>query len=97
MKVCRLLKKFRNLDPTEERVMAHALRDGEQALEVVVKYHAKEIDTIDKVLDDTDKLYTQHGDNNLRVACLLARRETYMKLLLLLTEKIELDVDQTKD
>lgn len=97
MKVCHLVKKFKHQDNHEERVMAHALIEGEQAIEVIVSYLAMQIDDIEKELNNTRKLYNMPGDNHLYVAALLAKREASMNLLLLLTKKIELDVDQTKD
>lgn len=97
MKVSRLVKKFKHQDHHEERVMAHALVEGEQALEVIVKYLAMHIDGIDKELNNTSRLYSNGTESHLYVAALLARREASMNLLLLLTEKIELDVDQTKE
>lgn len=97
MKVSRIIKKFRQLDKHEERVMARSLIEGSEALAVVVEYLASKIDTIDKELGCTKALYSQTGDNHLYVASLLAIREANMTLLLLLTEKIELDVDQTKE
>ena len=97
MEVSRLVKKFRQLDNHEERVMARARIEGAEALEVVVSYLAAQVDAIDKELGCTKALYSQQGDTHLYVASLLAKREANMKLLLLLTEKIELDVDQTKE
>lgn len=97
MKVVRLVKKFKHQDNHEERVMAHALVDGEQAIKIVVEYLAKQIDDIDKELNNTSALYGKQSDPHLYVATLLAKREANMTLLLLLTKKIELDVDQTKE
>ena len=97
MKVNRLVKKFKHQDNREERVMAHALVEGEQALEVVVKYLAMQVDSIDKELNNTNSLYSNGKESHLYVAALLARREASMNLLLLLTEKIELDDDQSKE
>lgn len=97
MKVNRLVKKFKHQDKHEERVMAHALVEGEQAIGIIVDYLAMQVDDIDKELNNTKHLYSMPGDNHLYVAALLAKREASMKLLLLLTEKIELDVDQTKE
>ncbi len=97
MKVNRLVKKFKHQDTQEERVMAHALVEGEQALEIVVRYLAMQVDSIDKELNDTKHLYSKHSEPHLYVAALLARREASMNLLLLLTEKIELDVDPAKE
>ncbi len=77
--------------------MAHALVEGEQALEVVVRYLAMQVDSIDKELNNTSGLYSNGKESHLYVAALLARREASMNLLLLLTEKIELDDDQSKE
>ena len=76
--------------------MAHALIEGAAALDIVVDYLAMQVDQADKVLTNTKELYTATGDNHLYVATLLAKREANMNLLLLLTDKVELDVDQTK-
>ena len=97
MKVNRLVKKFKHQDTREERVMAHALVEGERALEIVVKYLAMQIDGIDKELNNTSSLYSNGKESHLYVAALLAKREANMNLLLLLTEKIELDVDPAKE
>ena len=97
MKVNRLVKKFKHQDKHEERVMARALIEGEQAIEVIIKYLAMQVDDIEKELNNTDTLYSKPGDSHLYVAALLAKREASMNLLLLLTKKIELDVDQTKE
>lgn len=97
MRVNRLVKKFKHQDKHEERVMARALSEGEQALEVIVRYLAMQIDGFEKELNNTRHLYSMSGDSHLYVAALLAKREASMKLLLLLTEKVELDVDQTKE
>lgn len=97
MRVNRLVKKFKHQDKHEERVMAHALIEGQQAIEVIIKYLAMQIDGIEKELNNTKHLYSMPGDNHTYVAALLAKREASMNLLLLLTEKVELDVDQTKE
>ena len=97
MKVSRLVKKFRNKDSHEERVIAHALIEGEAAVEVIVEYLAMQIDGIESELNNTKTLYSNPGDNHLYVASLLAKREVSMNLLLLLTQKVELDVDQAKE
>lgn len=97
MKVCHLVKKFKHQDNHEERVMARALIEGEQAVEVIVRYLAMQVDDIEKELNNTRKLYSMPGDSHLYVASLLAKREASMNLLLLLTQKIELDVDPTKE
>lgn len=97
MKVNRLVKKFKHQDNKEERVMAHALIEGAQAIEVIVRYLAMQVDSIDKELSNTKTLYSMPGDAHLYVASRLAKREASMNLLLLLTQKVELDVDQTKE
>lgn len=97
MKTYRIVKKFRNLDKVEEKEIAVALNTGTPALEVIIKYLAAQVDNTDKKLNNTETLYNGKGDNSLFVATLLAKREANMTLLLLLTEKIELDVDPTKD
>lgn len=97
MKVVRLVKKFKHQDNHEERVRAHALVEGEQAIAVIIEYLAMQVDNIEKELNNTSTLYEKKSDPHLYVATLLAKRESSMKLLLLLTEKIELDVDQTKE
>lgn len=97
MKVHHLVKKFRNLTASEERQYALSLDAGSDALSIVSEHLAHVIDSIDKILNNTDALYAKSGDNALRVAALLARREAHYSLLLLLQKDIELDVDQTKD
>lgn len=97
MKAHHLVKKFRNLTAAEERQYALSLDAGSDALGIVSKHLAHVIDGIDNTLNNTDALYSKPGDNALRVAALLARREAHYSLLLLLEKDIELDVDQTKD
>lgn len=97
MKAHHLVKKFRNLSVAQERQYALTLDAGSDAIDIINKYLAKVIDGIDTELNNTAALYSKPGDNGLRVAALLARREAHYTLLLLLRKDIELDVDQTKD
>jgi hypothetical protein len=97
MKAHHLVKKFRNLTTAEERQYALTLDAGSDAIKIINKYLAKVVDGIDTELNNTSALYSKPGDNALRVAALLARREAHYTLLLLLQKDIELDVDQTKD
>lgn len=97
MKAHHLVKKFKNLTVAEERQYALSLDAGADAIEIINEYLAKIIDGIDTELNNTSALYSKPGDNGMRVAALLARREAHYTLLLLLQKDIELDVDQTKD
>ncbi len=96
MKVNRLVKKFKHLDPSEERAYAVSLKDGVEALDIVGKYLLMEINKIEHVLEDTESLY-EKSNGHLLVATLLARRQCLGKLYDLLTEQITLDDDQSKE
>jgi hypothetical protein len=97
MKVTKLLKKFRNLDPAEERLIAVALYEGKPALDVVKEYLLMETSKVDKQLLNVQELYSGHGDNSLLVATVLARRSAFIKLYDLLSKEISLDDDQSKE
>ena len=96
MKVNRLLKKFKHLDPSEERAYAVSLKDGKGALEIVGKYLLIEIDKIEHLLEDTEELYGK-SNGHLLVATLLARRQCQARLYDLLEQQITLDDDQSKE
>lgn len=97
MEICRIVKRFKNLDVGEEREMGHALNDAPRALEIITQYLMLQLDKFDKELNNTTTLYQGQGDRNVYVATLLAQKEAHIKLLKLLNEKVTLDVDQTKD
>lgn len=96
MKTNRLVKKFKHLDPHEERAYAVSLIEGKEALEVVMKYLLMEIDKIEHQLEDTETLY-EKSNGHLLVATLLARRQCQARLYDLLNEQITLDDDQSKE
>ena len=97
MKICRIIKKFKNLDTSEEKEMGHALNDSSRAIEIITKYLELQLDKFEGELNNTKQLYTGPGDRDRYVATLLAQKEAHIKLLQLLNEKVTLDVDQTKD
>jgi len=96
MKVNRLVKKFKHLDPSEERAYAVSLVNGKEALEIVGNYLLMEVDKIEHTLEDTESLY-ERSNGHLLVATLLARRQCLAKLHILLKEQITLDDDQSKE
>lgn len=97
MKICHIIKKLKNLDVSEEKEMGHILNDASRALKIITKYLTMKLDGFDKILENTKTLYSGQGDRALYVATILAQKEAHIKLLKLLNEKVDLDVDQTKD
>lgn len=91
MKAFRIVKKFKELTNSEERGMAATLNASEHGLEIVRAYLEGEVTNLDRELNDVQSLYDGQGDSHLRVAVLLSRRATNMKLLNLLTEKVVVD------
>lgn len=98
MKSFRIIKKFKQLTPGEERGYAKTLNDSANAVAIVKKYLEQRVIKADTKLGNTQSLYSGSGDCALKVACLLAEREAHLNLLNLLTETFDLlDVDHTGD
>ena len=94
----RIIKKFTELTPAEEKAMSVQLNSTEETLAIIRAYLEGEVTNLDRQLSDVDKLY-QGGDSHLRVASLLSKRATYLKLRTLLTEKVVVTTldDQSED
>lgn len=98
MNCLRLVKRLgTSLTISEQKQAAKTLADCSGAIRIIKGYLEREVISVDKQLNDTNKLYSQEGDTHLLVATMLAKRETQMKLLNLLSEEVELDADPAGD
>lgn len=94
----RIVKKFKELTPQEERGMAVTLNACEPALEIIRAYLEGEVTNLDKQLADVQGLYDGTGDSHLRAAVLLSQRATFLKLRTAITDKVVVTLDdQSKE
>lgn len=96
MKGYRIIKKFTNLTPAEEKQMMVQLNSTEETLAIIRAYLEGEVTNLDRTLSDVDSLY-QDGGSHLKVAAILAKRATYLKLRTLLTEKVVVTLDDQSE
>lgn len=95
----RIIKKFKDLTPSEESGMAVTLNASEGAVEIIRAYLEGEVTNLDKQLADIQGLYDGQGDSHLRVAVLLSQRATYLKLRAAITDKVVVNTldDQSEE
>ncbi len=93
----RIIKKFKNLTPAEEKSMAVQLNSTEETLAIIRAYVEGEVTNLDRELSDIDKLYQDKGDSHLYVATLLSKRATFLKLRTLITEKVVVTLDDQSE
>ena len=96
MKGYRIVKKFTNLTPAEEKTMAVQLNGSTETLAIIIAYLEGEVTNLDRQLSDVDKLYVD-GGSHLKVAAILSKRATFLKLRTLLTEKVVVTVDDQSE
>ncbi len=100
MKTIRLINKLeriQNLTLSEKRSTAAAFNNSSAVIGCITDYLSSEIDKANALLNNPQKLYTE-SNPELYVASIIVGRANQMKLLQLLTEKVEvLDDDQSKD
>ena len=96
MEAARIIKRFKELTPAEEREYAAAMNNGEGAVTIIVMYLEQSIVKIDSELNDTSVLYDRK-DAHLYVAQLLAQRGTLIKLHDLLTSKVVVQLDDQSE
>ena len=92
----RIIKKFKELTPSEENTMRVQLNSTEETLAIIRAYLEGEVTNLDRMLSDVEKLY-QGGDAHLRVASLLSQRATFLKLRTLITEKVVVTLDDQSE
>ena len=96
MKGYRIIKKFTNLTLAEEKTMAVQLNGSSESIAIIVEYLEGEVTNLDRQLSDVDKLYVD-GGSHLKVAAILSKRATYLKLRTLLTEKVVVTLDDQSE
>ncbi len=92
----RIIKKFKDLTPAEEKTMAVQLNSTQETLAIIIAYLEGEVTNLDRQLSDVDKLYVD-GGSHLKVASILSKRATFLKLRTLLTEKVVVTVDDQSE
>jgi len=92
----RIIKKFKDLTPAEEKTMAVQLNSTQETLAIIIAYLEGEVTNLDRQLSDVDKLYVD-GGSHLKVAAILSKRATFLKLRTLLTEKVVVTVDDQSE
>ena len=92
----RIIKKFTNLTPAEEKQMAVQLNSSTETLAIIIAYLEGEVTNLDRQLSDVDKLYVD-GGSHLKVAAILSKRATFLKLRTLLTEKVVVTLDDQSE
>jgi hypothetical protein len=92
MKALRIIKKFDDLTPREERALASTLNECEGAVKIIKDYIELEIVSADKELSNIKTLYSR-PDSATYVAALLAQRAALFKLHNLLTEDVGIEFD----
>lgn len=97
IKIINNLVKLQKLTSEETRATAAAFNAAKDVIGSICDYLEHEIHQIDKALANPEKLYEKNNPNTY-VAFKLAERARITKLLVLLTDEIEvLDDDQSKD
>jgi hypothetical protein len=98
MNALRIVKKFKNLTPAEEREYAVLLNASAGAVGIIIEYLEGTVMAIDRELTDVKSLYSSSGNSHLEVAALLATRSANMKLLELLTQEVVVPpLDETNE
>lgn len=96
MKGYRIIKKFKDLTPAEEKSMAVQLNGSTETIAIINAYLEGEVTNLDRQLSDVDKLYVD-GGSHLKVAAILSKRATFLKLRTLLTEKVVVTLDDQSE
>jgi len=92
MRTLRIIKKLtslKNLTPSEERGLGLILNENPAVIKVLTDYLIAQLEIINIKLNNPKELY-DHGRGSEYAACVLAERAAQMKLLTILTDKVEI-------